>query len=44
VDLLLYKAPGTKSAAANALHEYLAHYLGIEQEVGQPREISSVSS
>jgi len=44
VDLLLYKAPGTKSAAANALHEYLAHYLGIEQEVRQPPEISSVSS
>jgi DNA-binding transcriptional LysR family regulator len=30
VDLLLYKAPGTKSAAANALHDYLAHYLQIE--------------
>ena len=29
VDLLLYKAPGTKSAAANALHDYLAHYLPL---------------
>jgi hypothetical protein len=44
VDLLLYKAPGTKSAAANALHDYLAHYLGIEQEVGQPPEISSAAN
>lgn len=31
VDLLLYKAPGTKSAAANALHDYLAHYLPLGQ-------------
>jgi len=29
VDLLLYKAPGTTSPAANALHDYLAHYLGL---------------
>lgn len=43
VDLLLYKAPGTKSAAANALHEYLAHYLGIGQDMGRPPEISAVA-
>lgn len=29
VDLLLYKAPGASSPAANALHDYLAHYLGL---------------
>jgi DNA-binding transcriptional LysR family regulator len=29
IDLLLYKAPGTTSPAANALHDYLAHYLGL---------------
>lgn len=29
VDLLLYKAPGTTSQAANALHDYLAHYLNL---------------
>jgi DNA-binding transcriptional LysR family regulator len=29
VDLLLYKAPGTTSPAASALHDYLAHYLGL---------------
>jgi hypothetical protein len=40
VDLLLYKAPGTKSAAANALHDYLAHYLSIEQQVGQSVEMT----
>jgi DNA-binding transcriptional LysR family regulator len=31
VDLLLYKAHGPASAAAHALHDYLAHYLGLEQ-------------
>jgi DNA-binding transcriptional LysR family regulator len=41
VDLLLYKAPGTKSPAANALHEYLAHYLGLDRQVGQPAEIAA---
>lgn len=30
VDLLLYKAQGPTSSAAHALHEYLAHYLGLE--------------
>jgi hypothetical protein len=29
VDLLLYRAPGQSSSAAMALHEYLAHYLGV---------------
>lgn len=33
VDLLLYKAPGAQSAAATALHDYLAHYLSIESEI-----------
>jgi DNA-binding transcriptional LysR family regulator len=28
VDLLLYKAPGVTSPAVDALHEYLAHYVG----------------
>ena len=30
VDLLLYKAQGPASAAAHVLHDYLAHYLGLE--------------
>jgi hypothetical protein len=29
VDLLLYKAPGASSPAVDALHDYLAHYLGL---------------
>src|SRR5690606_26280781 len=29
VDLLLYRASGQASSAAMALHEYLAHYLGV---------------
>jgi len=33
VDLLLYKAPGATSKAAGALHEYLAHYLNLEDEL-----------
>lgn len=36
VDLLLYKAAGTKSPAVNALHEYLAHYLPIGSAVTVP--------
>jgi len=36
IDLLLYKAPGTTSPAANALHDYLAHYLGLAS--GSERE------
>lgn len=39
VDLLLYKAPGTKSAAANALHDYLAHYL---QQIDQGADLRSI--
>jgi len=30
VDLLLYRAPGSPTAAATALHDYLAHYLSLE--------------
>lgn len=37
VDLLLYKAPGTKSAAANALYDYLAHYLPLDRNVDLPK-------
>ncbi len=33
VDLLLYKAPAALSDAANALHDYLAHYLGLDIRV-----------
>jgi hypothetical protein len=29
VDLLLYRSPGQATSAAMALHEYLAHYLGV---------------
>lgn len=29
VDLLLYRASGQSTSAASALHEYLAHYLGV---------------
>eukprot|EP01037_Dinobryon_pediforme_P016561 gene16561-16741_t len=29
VDLLLYKAQGPTSLAANALHDYIAHYIGL---------------
>jgi DNA-binding transcriptional LysR family regulator len=29
VDLLLYKAPGASSPAVDALHDYLAHYVGL---------------
>jgi DNA-binding transcriptional LysR family regulator len=29
VDLLLYKAPGASSPAIDALHDYLAHYVGL---------------
>lgn len=31
VDLLLYKSQGPTSHAAHALHDYLAHYLGLDQ-------------
>jgi DNA-binding transcriptional LysR family regulator len=29
IDLLLYKAPGVTSPAVDALHDYLAHYVGL---------------
>jgi DNA-binding transcriptional LysR family regulator len=32
IDLLLYKSQGPTSLAANALHDYLAHYLGLGEE------------
>jgi len=32
VDLLLYKSQGPTSLAANALHDYLAHYLALGDE------------
>jgi len=32
IDLLLYKAPGTTSPGALALHDYLAHYLSLANE------------
>jgi DNA-binding transcriptional LysR family regulator len=31
VDLLLYKAPGASSPAVDALHDYLAHYVGLSE-------------
>jgi DNA-binding transcriptional LysR family regulator len=36
VDLLLYKAPGTASPAAIALHDYLAHYLSLSSVTDAP--------
>ena len=39
VDLLLYKAPGRKSPAANALHEYLEHYLGTDGPAEQSADL-----
>jgi len=38
IDLLLYRAPGSPTAAATALHDYLAHYLSMDaggEEAGQ---------
>jgi DNA-binding transcriptional LysR family regulator len=38
VDLLLYKAPGAASPAVDALHDYLAHYIGLSAaRVGEER-------
>jgi DNA-binding transcriptional LysR family regulator len=31
VDLLLYKAPGASSPAVDALHDYLARYIGLSE-------------
>jgi len=33
IDLLLYRAPGSPTAAATALHDYLAHYLSMDPSV-----------
>jgi len=33
IDLLLYKAPGAASAAANALHDYIMHYLNLDPDL-----------
>jgi hypothetical protein len=47
VDLLLCKAPGVTSPAAEALHEYLAFYVGRsapEEQSSGPEEQSKVPS
>jgi DNA-binding transcriptional LysR family regulator len=50
VDLLLYRAPGTTTPAAMALHEYLAHNLGedavavVEGQPGQAEAQGRVDS
>ena len=41
VDLLLYKAPGASSPAIDALHDYLAHYIGLSA-AGVGDELRSV--
>eukprot|EP01037_Dinobryon_pediforme_P043127 gene43127-53938_t len=40
VDLLLYKSQGPSTLAANALHDYLAHYLGLGDD--NPQTMASV--
>jgi DNA-binding transcriptional LysR family regulator len=46
VDLLLYKAPGVASPAVDALHEYLAHYVGRSPlDIGdKPRPLDVAAS
>ena len=39
VDLLLYKSPTATSKAASALHDYLAHYLNLEDELLLGKEL-----
>jgi DNA-binding transcriptional LysR family regulator len=39
VDLLLYKSQNATSRAAGALHEYLAHYLNLDDELLLAREL-----
>jgi hypothetical protein len=39
VDLLLYKSPNATSKAAGALHEYLAHYLNLDDELLLAKEL-----
>src|SRR6185369_16198839 len=33
IELLLYKSSGATSKAATALHDYLAHYLRLDEEL-----------
>jgi hypothetical protein len=43
IELLLYKSSGATSKAATALHDYLAHYLRLDEELsgrGAPIELS----
>ncbi|KJC38318.1 LysR family transcriptional regulator [Bradyrhizobium sp. LTSP849] len=43
IELLLYKSSGATSKAATALHDYLAHYLRLDEELsgrGIPIELS----
>ncbi len=43
IELLLYKSSGATSKAATALHDYLAHYLRLDEELsgrGVPIELS----
>ena len=35
VELLLYKSSGATSKAATALHDYLAHYLRLHEQLGE---------
>jgi DNA-binding transcriptional LysR family regulator len=39
VDLLLYKSPKATSKAASALHDYLAHYLSLDDELLLGKEL-----
>jgi DNA-binding transcriptional LysR family regulator len=39
VDLLLYKSPAATSKAASALHDYLAHYLNLDDELLLGKEL-----
>ena len=42
IELLLYKSSGATSKAATALHDYLAHYLRLDEELsgrGEPIEL-----
>jgi DNA-binding transcriptional LysR family regulator len=39
VDLLLYKSPAATSKAASALHDYLAHYLNLDDDLLLGKEL-----
>jgi DNA-binding transcriptional LysR family regulator len=39
VDLLLYKSPAATSKAAGALHDYLAHYLNLDDDLLLGKEL-----